>query len=132
MSVYKEASEKLEREAKAGKFGQKENAMKAAVVSALKSFCRQSEELCDRVIKGGSFEECMRAVAKDVGSSISDIEAYRRAVAYYWKEAKISFVMKIEGAGTAGEEKEESKADEVSAVNDNDEAVELIDLSDFL
>ena len=132
MSVYKKACEKLEREAKAGKFGQKENVMKAAVVSALKSFCRQSEELCDRVIKGGSFEECMKAVAKGVGSSISDIEAYRRAVAYYWKEAKISFVMKIEGAETAGEEKAEPRAAEASAVAGKTKELELIDLSEFL
>lgn len=128
MSKYKEACDKLEREAKAGKFGQKENAMKKAVAAALKEFCRQSAELCERVIKGGSFEECMKAVAKGVGNSISDIEAYRRAVAYYWKEAKISFVMKVEEAGAAKEERAEGR----KAAAEKAEEVELIDLSAFL
>lgn len=128
MSLYKEACEKLEREAKAGNFERKEAAMKSAVLKALKEFCRQSEELCRMVMEGRSFEECMKAVAKDVGNSISDLEAYRRAVAYYWAKAKISFVMKIEGEGQI------TTAPAASApfTQGSQEPVELIDLSEFL
>lgn len=52
--------------------------MKSAVRDALLEFCRQNEEFAQAVVQGGAFPDCMAAVAKGVGSSISDLEAYRR------------------------------------------------------
>lgn len=55
--------------------GQKENAMAPSVREALTDFCRQDAEFAQAVAQGGSFKECMAAVAKGVGGSISDLEA---------------------------------------------------------
>ena len=70
--------------------------MKSEVWAALLEFSQQSEEFAQAVVQGGSFQECMAAVAKGVGSSISDLEAYRRAAAFYFDGAKVEFQMKIQ------------------------------------
>ena len=76
--------------------GQKEGAMKSAVRDALLEFCRQNEEFAQAVAQGGTFKDCMASVAKGVGGSISDLEAYRRAVSFYFEGAKVSFSMTIQ------------------------------------
>lgn len=81
--------------------GQKERAMATAVRAQLESFCEQDEEFTQAVAQGGSFQACMESVAKGVGSSISDIEAYQRAVAFYFPGAKIRVQMTIDLIGDA-------------------------------
>lgn len=76
--------------------GQKEDAMKSAVRDALLEFCRQNEEFAQAVVQGGAFPDCMAAVAKGVGSSISDLEAYRRAASFYFDGARVNFTMTIQ------------------------------------
>lgn len=76
--------------------GQKEGAMKSAVRDALLEFCRQNEEFAQAVAQGGSFPDCMTAVAKGVGSSLSDLEAYRRAASFYFDGARVNFTMTIQ------------------------------------
>ena len=83
--------------------GQKEKAMAAAVLQVIRDFCEQEPEFAQAVVQGGSFSECMRAVAKNVGSSISDIEAYKRAVEFYFPGAKIHVQMRIDLIGDAAE-----------------------------
>lgn len=96
MSVwYEQAKERLNKECKEVK-GQKERAMSSAVRDALLDFCRQNEEFAQAVVQGGTFQDCMAAVAKGVGGSISDLEAYRRAVSFYFDGAKVKFQMAIE------------------------------------
>lgn len=96
MSVwYDQAKVRLESECKTIK-GQKERAMGSAVRDALLEFCRQNEEFAQAVVQGGTFQDCMAAVAKGVGGSISDLEAYRRAVCFYFDGAKVKFQMVIE------------------------------------
>lgn len=92
---YEQAKERLNRECKEVK-GQKERAMGSAVRDALLEFCRQNEEFAQAVVQGGTFQDCMAAVAKGVGGSISDLEAYRRAVCFYFDGAKVKFQMVIE------------------------------------
>ena len=75
---------------------QKESAMKSAVRDALLEFCRQNEEFAQAVAQGGTFPDCMAAVAKGVGSSLSDLEAYRRAAAFYFDGARVNFTMTIQ------------------------------------
>ena len=68
--------------------GQKEHAMAGAVAGALRSFCRQSSEFS-------------RAVAKGVGHSISDVDAYKKAVGFYLPGADIRVQMHIDLGGEA-------------------------------
>ena len=94
-SWFEQAEDRLEREYKEVK-GTKESAMKAAVRDTLLEFCRQDEEFAQAVAQGGSFPDCMAAVAKGVGSSLSDLEAYRRAVSFYFDGARVNFTMSIQ------------------------------------
>ncbi|MBQ3089013.1 MAG: hypothetical protein IJD21_00420 [Oscillospiraceae bacterium] len=75
--------------------GQKERAMAPAVAKQLKSFCKQDLEFAQAVVQGGSFADCMAAVAKGIGSSISDLDAYRKAVRFYFPGADIEYQMTI-------------------------------------
>ena len=81
--------------------GQKEHAMAGAVAGALRSFCRQSAEFSKAVANGGSFADCMAAVAKGVGHSISDVDAYKKAVGFYLPGADIRVQMHIDLDGEA-------------------------------
>lgn len=94
-SWFDQARERLEREYKEVK-GTKETAMKGAVRDTLLEFCRQDEEFAQAVAQGGSFPDCMAAVAKGVGSSLSDLEAYRRAASFYFDGARVNFTMSIQ------------------------------------
>ena len=89
------AIEKLRKEYKEGKYDKYAAAMKKDVLQAMEEFCRQDGEFAQAVYQGGCFAECMAAVAKNCGSSISDLEAYRRAVQFYFKGADIRFRMEI-------------------------------------
>lgn len=81
--------------------GSKEKAMAGPVAEALRSFCRQDAEFAQAVVQGGSFADCMTAVAKNVGSSISDLDAYKKAVSFYFPGAKIRMQMTIDLIGDA-------------------------------
>lgn len=95
MSWYEKAKNRLKKEL-ADVSGSKEQAMKKAVHDTLLEFCRQDEEFSQAVVQGGSFKDCMTAVAKGVGNSISDLEAYKKAVAFYFPGAGIKMIMKID------------------------------------
>lgn len=101
------AEEKLNKESD-GITGNKEKAMMAEIRSALISFCKQESEFAQAILESKrSFKECMTAVAKDCGNSISDLEAYRRAVQFYFPGADIEFKMTIDlCASVKGKEKE--------------------------
>ena len=92
---YARAEEKLTSGLKEVK-GNRENVMKKPVQETLLSFCRQSEAFAKTVAEGGSFADCMTAVAKNVGSSISDLDAFRKAVAFYFPKAHIELAMTID------------------------------------
>lgn len=83
--------------------GWKEREMKSAVRDALLEFCRQNEEFAQAVAQGGSFPDCMAAVAKGVGSSLPDLEAYRRAASFYFDGARVNFTMSIQLEPAAAE-----------------------------
>lgn len=92
---FSQAKEKLGAQFKSVN-GSKEGAMKGAVRDALLSFAEQNEEFAQAIVQGGSFADCMKAVAKGVGNSISDIEAYRKAVTFYFDGATVRFEMHIQ------------------------------------
>lgn len=118
MSFYEQAEKKLREETKAVS-GTKETAMKNAVMDALLEFSKQDEEFARAIVEGGSFKDCMTAVAKGVGGSISDLEAYKRAVAFYFPGAGINVTMKID------------LCDSVKDAPHPDGPGILVDLSDF-
>ena len=69
-------------------------------------FCLQDGEFAQAVAQGGNFADCMKAVAKGCGSSISDLAAYRKAVQFYFPGADIRMRMEIDlCASVSGEEK---------------------------
>lgn len=75
--------------------GNKEGAMKHAIADALCNFAEQDNEFARAICEGGKFADCMTAVAKGVGNSISDIDAIRKAVNFYFDGAKVNFTMTI-------------------------------------
>lgn len=96
MNFLKQAEKKLTDECKNGQFGAKERAMKGAVKDALLCFARQDDEFAQAIAQGGSFTQCMAAVAQGVGSAISDVEAYKKAVQFYFEGAEVTVQMRID------------------------------------
>ena len=86
--------------------GQKEKIMAGPVAEQLKDFCRQEEEFAQAVCQGGTFADCMNAVAKGVGNSISDLDAYKRAVEFYFPGAKVHMHLTIDLIGEVAEKTE--------------------------
>ncbi len=99
------AEEKLQKELKEVQ-GQKEKAMANAVHAQIRDFCAQDEEFAQAVVQGGSFADCMKAVAKGVGAYISDLEAYKKAVQFYFPGAEVKMALTIDLIGAAAEEQE--------------------------
>ena len=93
-------------------------AMKQPVHDALAEFCRQDAEFAQAVLQGGSFADCMAAVANGVGQSISDLDAYRRAVQFYFPGADIRFHMSINLCASVEQEREAPERQEKPKVLD--------------
>ena len=89
------AAEKMDREIK-DITENKEKVMAGPVAEALKDFCKQSSDFAKAVVMGGSFHACMKEVAKGVGNHISDLDAYKKAVLYYFPGAKVERTMTIQ------------------------------------
>ena len=90
-----EALEKIDKGGKErlDKYGE---VMKADVANALREFCRQDGEFAQAVAQGGSFADCMKAVASGVkGSSISDMKAFGLVVEFFFPGAGIDVKMSI-------------------------------------
>lgn len=86
--------------------GNKEKAMAGAVYAAIKDFCLQDEEFAQAVVQGGSFVDCMKKVAAGVGQSISDLDAYKKAVQFYFPGAEVTMQLTIDLIGkVAGKDK---------------------------
>lgn len=112
--------------------GSKEKAMAAPVAEALRSFCRQDAEFAQAVEQGGSLAECMTAVAKGVGSYISDIDAYKKAVAFFFPGAKIKMQMTIDLIGDAALPTPEEQAAPALQVYKPEKNELVLNLEDFL
>ena len=119
MSWGSQAVEKLRGELLAGKFDRYANIMKKDVEAALEDFCRQDDEFAQAVAQGGTFENCMKEVAKNCGNGVSDLEAFRRAVRFYFPGSDIQFHMTIDLCAS------------VRSVDDGAKAV-VLNLADFL
>ena len=102
MTFYEQAREKL---AKDKITGSKAAAMAPAVKDALLNFAEQDEEFAQAIVQGGTFSACMAEVARGVGQSISDLEAYGKAAAFYFPGSKVRFEMHIDLIGDADAER---------------------------
>ena len=122
---YEQAKSKLEAEKSSGSYDRYASAMKGAVCEALDGFCRQDEEFAQAVAQGGTFEDCMKAVAKNCGSSISDLEAFRRAVRFYFPGADVKFHMTVNLCADV-----EAEAAAMAPVTST--GPKILDLEDFL
>ena len=80
------------------------------------------------VAQGGSFKDCMDAVAMGVGQSISDLDAYKKAVQFYFPGAEIRMSMTVDLVGAA-----DRRPDEIvrSCAGDGKKGI-VLDLEDFL
>ena len=111
---YEQAKRKLEAERNSGSYDRYASAMKGAVCEALDGFCQ-----------GGTFSECMKAVAKGCGSAISDLEAFRRAVRFYFPGADVKFHMTVNLCADV-----EAEAAAMAPVTST--GPKILDLEDFL
>lgn len=108
MSEYlNQALERLDKEFKDGKaLNRYAGVMAEPVRKQLEDFCRQDGEFAQAVAHGGTFKDCMAAVTKGVGSALSDVDAYERAVRFYFPGSRIRFQMTVDLVGDAAGEDE--------------------------
>lgn len=96
--IITKAVEKLNCEYKECKgLSQKGNAVKDYVFEALTTFCKQNGEFSQAVFnKKENLKKCIEETVKSCGSSISDIDVYKKAVSFYFLGATVHFEMKID------------------------------------
>ena len=102
-TINEEAITKLNNEFKAAeKLSRRGAAVAEPVLDALVLFCNQSSVFAQAVVQTGkNLKDCIETTVDGAEGAISDIEVYRRAAAYYFDGAKVSFVMNIDlGADT--------------------------------
>ncbi|MCM1298209.1 MAG: hypothetical protein NC203_00490 [Firmicutes bacterium] len=92
------ALEKLDKEFNEKKgLGSKENAVAAPVYEALKLFCKQNGEFSQAVVNSsGTLSDCIKKTMNGCGNAISDLDVYKKAVAYYFPGSDVKFEMKID------------------------------------
>lgn len=77
---------------------------------ALRQFCEQEQEFAQAIEQSGkSFQDCLDAVAKNARQSLSDFQAYSKAVEFYFPGAKVNFQMHIDLVGEHSGEPAEPK-----------------------
>lgn len=92
------AVSKIENELK--QCGDKLHPVYRCVADTLQGFCRQDEEFAKAIYESDKdFNSCMESVLKNKGNCLSDIEAYRRAVRFYFDGADVIFEMRLELCG---------------------------------
>lgn len=107
LNVALEKIDKGEKE-RLDKYGE---VMKADVADALREFCRQDAEFAQAVAQGGSFADCMKAVAKGVkNGGISDMKAFGLAVEFFFPGAGIDVKMSINLCASVEEAAPEAEA----------------------
>lgn len=66
------------------------------VYETLQSFCRQNEEFARAVEQSDkTLDDCMSALCKGIGSSISDLEVYKRAAQFYFPGCVVEMALTI-------------------------------------
>ena len=132
---YEAAVKKLSAEKKTGKYDKYASVMKEAVVKALESFCRDDVEFAQAVAQGkGTFADCMAAVAQGCGNCLSDLEAYSRAVRFYFPGATVKFQMRVDLCGSVDPDPDDATPAEQPVVPAPEAPAQpmILSLDDFL
>ena len=88
----------------AGIKGKVQMAIASDTAKALRSFCEQEAEFAQAIEQSGrTFQQCLDSIVKGVHASLSDFEAYSRAVEFYFPGAKVIFQMRIDLIGDGAE-----------------------------
>lgn len=95
-NILSDALAKLSEQAVKACKGKKEQVMAPSVAQWLRGFCEQSCAFSRAVIDGGSLSDCLASVAKGTGSSISDLDAMKKAVKFYFPKADVRMDLRIE------------------------------------
>lgn len=112
-ALVSQAVDKLGQEETSFSGGQKEQAIHKAVAATLKKFCEEDARFAHVVLKTRrTLSDCCGQIVRGVGSSISDIEVYRRAVQFYFPNSEIECKMNILLTGEAPSEEEMSREPE--------------------
>ena len=89
--------EKLTAELKNVILGNKEKAVKDAVLKTICKFCEQNAEFKQAIEQSGkSLADCLKECIKGVKRHISDLDCYCRAVAFYFPGADIKCTMTLD------------------------------------
>ena len=89
--------EKLTAELENVILGKKEIAVKDAVLKTICKFCKQNAEFKQAIEQSNKlFADCLKATVKNAGTSIEDLEVYKRAVAFYFPGADIKCTMTLD------------------------------------
>lgn len=95
--MAKTAIDKIKAEYKKAKLTNKGKAVGQSVIDTLISFCEQNTEFAQTIVQSDkSVGDCIESTVKGSGSSISDIEVYRKAVEFYFDGATVHFNMTID------------------------------------
>ena len=89
--------EKLTAELKNVKLGKYENVVKSYVLDEICIFAKQNSEFAQAIEQSDkSFADCLKATVKGAGSSLEDLEVYKRAVAFYFPGADIKCTLTLD------------------------------------
>ena len=95
----------------AGIKGKVQMAIASDTAKALRSFCGQEPEFAQAIEQSGkTFQQCLDKVAAGAHTSLSDFEAYSKAVEFYFPGAKVIFQMRIDLIGDADKSSEAETA----------------------
>ena len=87
------------------KLGRYEKAVNSAVADALREFCGQSEEFARAIVESDkTYADCLTAICKGLGQSISDFDLYTKAVQFWFPGAVVEYKMTIRMSEYALEE----------------------------
>ena len=83
--------------------GKIQQAIADDTANVLLMFCEQQPEFEQAIEQSGkTYQQCLDAVAKGIGSSISDLKVYNKAVKFYFSTASVHFNMQIDLSGENG------------------------------
>lgn len=96
------AKTKLEDENKAFKGSREARAVRDYILKTLICFADQEPRFAEVICNTKrTFSECCAAVVHNAGGMISDLDAYRRAVQFYFPHAEVEFMMNVKLTGSA-------------------------------
>lgn len=101
------ALDKIKKELKEFKGGQMEAVMKDRCAEVLCDFCKQDEEFAQAVVQSSkTFSDCLKSITDKYGKNakqqgISDLDAFKQMVQFYFAGAVIHLSMQIDLIGNA-------------------------------